>query len=61
MADYDRVMAASGIYGGRQVPMPGKPEVMQDYGWTEHSARRVAQALRTDLRGVLEGQGYALR
>jgi len=61
LAEYDREMAATGIYGGRQVPVPGKPEAMEDYGWTEHSARRVAQAVRTDLRGVLERQGFALK
>ena len=61
LAGYDRAMAATGIYGGRQVPVPGKPEVMEDYGWTEHSARRVAQAMRTDLREVLERQGFALK
>ena len=61
LAEYDRMMAASGIYGGRQVPVPGKPEVMEDYGWTEHSARRVAQAVRTELREVLEKQGFGLK
>ncbi len=61
LREYDRVMAATGIYGGRQVPVPGKPDASEDYGWTEHSARRVSQALRTELRKVLEGQGYALR
>ena len=61
LAEYDRAMAATGIYGGRQVPVPGKPEEMEDYGWTEHTARRVAQAVRTDLREVLERQGFALK
>ncbi len=60
LADYDRAMAATGIYGGRQVPVPGKPDEVQDYGWTEHSARRVSQAARTGLREVLEAQGFAL-
>jgi FMN reductase (NADPH) len=60
LAEYDRAMVATGIYDGRQVPAPGRPEVMEDYGWTEHSARRSAQALRTDLKGVLEQQGFAL-
>jgi FMN reductase (NADPH) len=61
LAEYDQTMAATGIYGGRQVPTPGKPDVMEDYGWTEHTARRVAQAVRTDLREVLEKQGFALK
>ena len=61
LAAYDREMATSGIYGGRQVPVPGKPDEVEDYGWTEHSARRVAQAVRTELRGILERQGFALK
>ena len=61
LAEYDRVMIATGIYQGRQVPVPGKPGEMEDYGWTEHTARRVAQAVRTELREVLERQGFGLR
>lgn len=61
LADYDRTMAATGIYGGRQVPVPGKPTDTEDYGWTEHSARRVAQALRVELRAVLAQQGFDLK
>ncbi len=61
LAAYDRAMAATGIYQGRQVPVPGKPGEMEDYGWTEHTARRVAQALRTGLREVLAQQGFALK
>ena len=61
LAEYDRAMAATGIYGGRQVPTPGRPGEVENYGWTEHSARRVAQAVRTDLREVLEKQGFALK
>jgi FMN reductase (NADPH) len=58
--EYDRVMAATGIYNQRQVPVPGKPGEMEDYGWLEHSARRAAQALRTNLRQVIQEQGFAL-
>ncbi len=61
LAEYDRAMAATGIYGNRQVPTPGKPDIMEDYGWTEHTARRVAQAVRVGLRDVLEKQGFALK
>lgn len=58
--EYDRTMIATGIYQGRQVPVPGKPGEMEDYGWLEHSARRVSQALRKDLRDVLKRQGFFL-
>jgi FMN reductase (NADPH) len=57
---YDIAMIATGIYQGRQVPAPGAPEVMEAYGWLEHSARRVSQPTRTDLRGAIERQGFAL-
>lgn len=58
--EYDRAMIATGIYEGRQVPVPGKSGEVEEYGWLEHSARRVAQAARTDLRDVLTRQGFAL-
>jgi FMN reductase (NADPH) len=59
--DYDRAMIETGIYEGRQVTAPGKPEQVEDYGWLEHSARRVSQPTRTGLRQVLEQQGFELK
>ena len=61
LAEYDAAMAATGIYGGRQVPVPGKPGEMEDYGWIEHSARRASQPARTGLRAVIEAQGFQLK
>ena len=60
LVDYDRVMAATGIYQGRQVPVPGGEGEMEDYGWMEHSARRVSQAKRTGLGEVIRQQGFGL-
>lgn len=60
LREYDRAMVATGIYKGRQVPVPGKEGEMEDYGWMEHSARRVSQTVRTGLRAVLEKQGFTL-
>ncbi|MDP2975646.1 MAG: NADPH-dependent oxidoreductase [Anaerolineales bacterium] len=60
LREYDRAMIASGIFKGRQVPVPGQEGEMEDYGWTEHSARRVSQPVRIGLRAVLEKQGFAL-
>ena len=57
---YDHEMAATGIYAQRQVPVPGKPEVMEEYGWLEHTARRVSQVTRKFLRQVLNEQGFGL-
>jgi len=59
--EYDRAMIATGIYEGRQVPVPGKPGQVEDYGWMEHSARRASQATRTFLRQVLSWQGFDLK
>ncbi len=61
LLDYDRTMAATGIYEGRQVHAPGQPDVMEDYGWLEHSARRAARVVRTGMRAMLEKQGFALK
>ncbi|MCX7938172.1 MAG: NADPH-dependent oxidoreductase [Thermoflexales bacterium] len=61
LREYDRVMAATGIYDRRQIPVPGKPEQLEDYGWLEHTARRISQPTRTHLRDVLREQGFALR
>ena len=58
---YDATMIATGIYKGRQVPVPGKPDAMEDYGWTESSARSVSQVGRVDLRTTLEKQGFSLK
>jgi hypothetical protein len=59
--EYDRTMIASGIYSGRQVPAPGRDGELEDYGWLEHSARRVSQAHRVELGDVLRRQGFTLK
>jgi FMN reductase (NADPH) len=58
---YDRAMIETGIYRGRQVPVPGQEGEVEDYGWLEHSARRASTAARTELRRVLEQQGFDLK
>ncbi|MBE9525306.1 MAG: NADPH-dependent oxidoreductase [Chloroflexi bacterium] len=57
--EYDQKMMASGIYKGREVS--GVQENQKKYGWMEHSARRVSQAYRIELREVLEEIGYLLK
>jgi len=61
LRSYDSTMIATGIYQGRQVPVPGNPEEMENYSWMEHSARRVSQAQRTELRVELKEQGFDLK
>lgn len=58
---YDRAMIETGIYHGRQVPVPGQEETMEAYGWLEHSARRVSRPVRTGLAEVLRRQGFELK
>lgn len=57
---YDRLVIERGMYKGRQLPVPGRPDEMKDYGWTEHIARRLAEAARTDLRQIMQEQGFLL-
>lgn len=61
LLEYDHTMAATGIYEKRQIAYPGKPAWMPDYGWLEHSARRASLPARTDIRAVLEDQGFGLK
>jgi FMN reductase (NADPH) len=57
---YNQVMIDTGIYRGRQVTVPGVDGVMENYGWLEHSARRVSQPIRTHLRQLIKEQGFGL-
>ena len=57
---YDRAMIETGIYKGRQVPVPGIEGEVEDYGWQEHSARRTSTAYRTEMKGILKKRGFAL-
>lgn len=59
--EYDQTMIATGSYENRQVPVPGRPGEMEQYGWLEHSARRVSQPQRGELRAVLREQGFDLQ
>ncbi len=60
LKEYDRLMIASGVYQGRQLTETGNAEPKEEYGWLEHTARRVSRAVRTDLRQMLQKQGFAL-
>lgn len=58
---YDQAMMETGIYSGRQVQSEKGAVAVNRYGWLEHTARRVGTCSRTDLREVLEEQGFALK
>lgn len=64
---YDEVTAQSGIYAGRQVAtseqktgenQPGQVEKPPIYGWSEHSARRMARVSRPNMKAQLEALGW---
>ena len=61
LREYDRAMIETGIYKGRQVHVPGIEGEVEEYGWMEHSARRVSQVRRPGLRLVLSRQGFELK
>jgi len=68
MEEYDRLMAQSGIYSGREFDVSccataGSPTAGGEYGWIEHSARRISSTdplqTRAGLRGILERAGFS--
>lgn len=56
---YDAVTAQSGIYAGRHVRLEDAKE-RQQYGWSEHTARRLARPHpdRLNMRQQLENLGW---
>jgi FMN reductase (NADPH) len=61
LVDYDRAMNHTGVYNNRQVPIPNGNGEMENYGWLEHTARRVSKIVRPDLREEIEKQGFGLK
>ena len=61
LVEYDQAMIQTGIYKGRQVPVPGVSSQMEDYGWQEHSARRAATPVRTGLSHTIKKQWFTLK
>lgn len=60
LQNYDQQMIATGIYSGRQVSA-ADPIPEDEYGWTEHTARRVSNVMRPHLREVLIEMGFELK
>lgn len=59
--EYDRTMAATGVYKGRQVQTAGSEALdPAAYGWSEHSARRMARPSpeRAEMKAILESLGW---
>jgi nitroreductase len=56
---YDQAMIGTGIYGGRQVDREDRDP--EDYGWMEHSARRVSKPSRPELKAAIIKSGFQLK
>jgi FMN reductase [NAD(P)H] len=70
LAAYDTEMRLSGCYIGRREPLndvpPGTPDPVTDenYGWVEHTARRLGgknQLQRRELGAFLDSKGFSRR
>jgi FMN reductase (NADPH) len=56
--EYDQAMIDTGIYNGRQVDREDQDPA--EYGWMEHSARRMSKPSRPQLRETIIEAGYLL-
>ncbi len=61
LSAYDQTMIETGIYQGRQVQSPENINESEDYGWLEHTARRVSQVHRPQLRQAVQDSGFELK
>lgn len=61
LSAYDQTMIETGIYRGRHVPSPNNVDEIEEYGWLEHTARRVSQVNRPHLRQSIQESGFELK
>jgi FMN reductase (NADPH) len=59
LKEYDQAMIDTGIYQNRQVNREDQDPT--EYGWMEHSARRVSKPSRPDLRDTILETGYLVK
>lgn len=68
LCDYDATMCRSGVYRGRIQPLEEVDPSLEDgfteenYGWIEHSARRISSCIQDQRRGFarfLERKGFS--
>lgn len=59
LSEYDQEMIDTGIYQGRQVERQDQDPAQ--YGWMEHSARRVRKPSRPHLRETVIESGFSLQ
>ena len=58
LLEYDQAMVQTGIYAGRQVDQEDQDP--KQYGWMEHSARRVSKPSRPHLKETIIESGFAI-
>jgi FMN reductase (NADPH) len=61
LQEYDQTMLQTGSYKDRQFTLPDRVTRPENYGWLEHTARRVSQVFRTELKSEIEKQGFGLK
>lgn len=59
LLEYDQDMINTGIYAGRQVNQEDKDP--KDYGWLEHSSRRVSKPSRPHLLDTILESGFPVK
>ena len=59
LGEYDQLMIDTGIYLGRQVD--SQDQDPKQYGWMEHSARRVSKPSRPHLKDSIIKAGFLLK
>lgn len=59
LLEYDQAMIETGIYDGRQVD--GEDREITEYGWMEHSARRVRKPSRPQLKQAIKESGFHIK
>jgi FMN reductase (NADPH) len=59
LLEYDKAMIQTGIYSGRQVDRDDQDP--GEYGWMEHSARRVTKPSRPHLRETIIESGFEIK
>ena len=59
LIEYDQAMIDTGIYRNRQVDRQDQDPA--EYGWMEHSARRVSNPSRPGLKETIVEAGFSLK
>ena len=59
LKEYDQAMIDTGIYDNRQIDREDQEPA--EYGWMEHSARRMSKPSRPELKATIIESGFSLK